>query len=166
MGHITVAEQTVTFLLSLALGVLFCVFYDVFRCFHIKCKSWFAVFISDILYWLVAAVAVFCFLVLRTKGQVRGYVLLGAVLGFVAGKLLFGNALVHLFCWIQQLLNQVFRFLCWPVQKIFAFLSKICKKIGLIIKKGLKNLKKLLYNTFIKLNIMRRKLWVHKKSEK
>lgn len=166
MGHITVADQTVTFLLSLALGAIFCVFYDVFRCFHIRCKSWAAVFVSDILFWLVAAVVVFCFFVLRTMGQVRGYALLGVALGFVAGRLLFGYTLVRLFCRTERLFYAIFQLLLRPLRYIFAFLRKIYKKIGRIIKKGLKKLKSLLYNTSNKLNKKRSKLWVHKKSEK
>ncbi len=166
MGHITVADQTVTFLLSLALGAIFCVFYDVFRCFHIRCKSWATVFISDILFWLIAAVAVFCFFVLRTMGQVRGYALLGVALGFVAGRLLFGNTILRLFCRIERLFCAVLQLLLGPMRSFFVFLQKICKKIGRIIKKGLKNLKSLLYNTSNKLNKKRSKLWVHKKSEK
>lgn len=85
MWEIDVAEQTVSFFLSLALGGFFCLFYDLFRAarrVHTFTFLW--VFVSDILFFAVCAVVTFCFLLSLTEGVIRGYFIFGILLGFSA----------------------------------------------------------------------------------
>lgn len=147
MGYINIADQTVTFLYALALGAIFCVLYDIFRFFHKNTKSWLWVFITDIAYWLLLTLVSFCFFVLRTKGLIRGYALLGEALGFVLCKLIFADRILYLFLWIQKVLRWIFELVCRPLEVILRFLRQICKKIRMITKKVLKKPRELLYNT-------------------
>ncbi|MBE6769589.1 MAG: hypothetical protein E7548_02410 [Ruminococcaceae bacterium] len=85
MWGINIAEQTVSFFISLALGGFFCLFYDLFRAAR-KVHSFkpFLVFVSDILFFTVCAVITFCFLLSLTEGFIRGYFIFGILLGFSA----------------------------------------------------------------------------------
>ena len=85
--NINTNEQAITFALSIGLGFLFCLFYDVLRVFHrLWLKGFFEVLVSDILFWFVLSVATFCFLIIRCQGSVRVYVLFGQTLGFLAAR--------------------------------------------------------------------------------
>ena len=85
MWGINIAEQTVSFFISLALGGFFCLFYDLFRAAR-KVHSFkpLLVFVSDILFFTVCAVITFCFLLSLTEGFIRGYFIFGILLGFSA----------------------------------------------------------------------------------
>ena len=62
MQGIDVSAQIVTFLLSLALGAVLCLFYDILRVLHMTSVNGFAeVIVSDLIFWLVAAMATYCF---------------------------------------------------------------------------------------------------------
>lgn len=83
MWEISIAEQTVSFFISLALGGFFCLFYDLFRAarrVHSFKAVW--VFVSDILFFTILAVVTFCFLLSLTEGIIRGYFIFGILLGF------------------------------------------------------------------------------------
>ncbi len=85
MWGINIAEQTVSFFISLALGGFFCLFYDLFRAARrVHSFKAFWVFISDILFFTVCAVITFCFLLSLTEGIIRGYFIFGILLGFSA----------------------------------------------------------------------------------
>ena len=78
------SHQLITFLLSLALGAVFCIIYDIFRFFHKKYSPpWIAVFLGDVLYFALAAAVTFCFFIMFSKGMIRVYVYFGELLGFI-----------------------------------------------------------------------------------
>ena len=85
MWEISINDQMLTLLYSLCLGVILCVFYDVFKAFHkAGFNSPLQVFIGDILYCVIAAFATFLFLLSRTNGEIRGYC--GGIGGFYNNK--------------------------------------------------------------------------------
>ena len=84
MWEIDVAEQTVSFLISLGLGGFFCLFYDLFRAARkVHFFSAFWVFVQDTLFFAVCALVTFCFLLSLTQGLIRGYFIFGIALGFL-----------------------------------------------------------------------------------
>lgn len=84
MWEIDIGNQAVSFCLSMCMGSLFCAFYDIIRALRKIClNSFCAVFLTDILLWLFYAFATFVFLVSRTSGEIRGYVLFGELIGFL-----------------------------------------------------------------------------------
>lgn len=143
MWEIDFAKQILTFLMSIILGGIFCLIYDLF---HLPVRrvgaSAVAVFAVDIFYFIFIAVINFCFLLVRCNGEVRGYVLFGEIMGFYICK----KTLSPIFCLmisliikpIKLLKNLIVRLLS-PVFNMFSgFFSKIYEKIGENIKKILK----------------------------
>ncbi len=129
--NVNTNEQVMTFVLSMGLGFLFCLLYDILRVFHrLWLKGFFEVFVSDILFWFVLSVVTFCFLIIRCQGSVRGYVLIGQLLGFSVARI------------------TVSRFFVKALTGIFTIISNSFHRFGGVIGKNLlkceKNLKKLL----------------------
>ncbi len=160
MGYIDVNFQIVTFLLSISLGVVLCLFYDIVRVMHkLFAKGFFEVFIIDLLFWVLASFLTFCFLIIRCQGTVRGYVLFGALIGFIAVRLTISKIFLIVFekfyCFSRKIINLfvlLFKFLVSP-------LCKIVKKIQILTKKVLQDKVILLYNHFklIIVNVRRSK---------
>ena len=75
--------QIYTFLLSIALGGAVGVVYDVFRAFRraIPFRK-ISVFFQDVIFWLIACIVFFCFLLVRCEGQIRFFALFGMFSGF------------------------------------------------------------------------------------
>ncbi len=157
MWEIGVGDQLLTFLYSLILGGIFCVFYDAFRALR-KCglNSYIAVFISDILFWIIAAFVTFIFLIARTNGEVRGYVLVAQLLGFVAFRFTISRFSFPLFKVIFGFILRVLKKIsagiavfCSATERVLKFLGefmqKIFKSAVQTLKKLLKSARKVLY---------------------
>lgn len=157
MWEIGVGDQLLTFLYSLIFGGILCIFYDVLRALR-KCNlnSYVAVFISDFLFWVVSAFLTFIFLIARTNGEVRGYVLISQLLGFVLCRLTLSKLsfpiLKLAFGFVSDLLKKtsdgIIAFcvvLEQLLQHITKFMQKILKSVAQTLKKLLKNARKVLY---------------------
>ncbi|MDP4151945.1 MAG: spore cortex biosynthesis protein YabQ [Bacillota bacterium] len=82
--ELSVANQAVVFLLSVALGFVLGFIYDIFRILRIAVRTkGIGVFIEDMLFWIICAVAVLLFLFVFTSGEVRMYTFIGTALGAV-----------------------------------------------------------------------------------
>ena len=149
MWEINIGGQALTFLYAVILGFMLCVFYDIIRALR---KSGLngnvSVFITDMLFWLVNTFITFMFLMATTNGQVRAFVLIAELSGFIICRLT-----------LSRLLFPVFKFLVcsfWMLLSKISYYSAIgCSKIEQLLhsakvlfcknfKIALKEVKKLL----------------------
>ena len=149
--------QITAFLYSLLLGAVLCLFYDIIRATRkAGADSFFAVFIGDILFWIISAVAVFIFLVSVTNGEIRGYILFSAAVGFMLYRFTVGKPVFFVLCFIfsfvsgimNKLSIAVARFCCSFEKKITVLLGKtslILKGCASTVKKLLKSVRHMLY---------------------
>ena len=146
-------------MLSILLGCVFCFFYDLLRAlrkaYH---NSFIAINIFDIMYWIISAFITFVFLIARTNGEIRGFVLLGELMGFVLFRVIISKYIVGILGWIfiklatiKQKIDSLFYLYFDKIEKRILKTIKYAPKIFKSIKKFLKNGFKLLYN---KLNII------------
>lgn len=161
-----VSSQVRNFLLSLGFGFLVGIFYDVFRILRMVVSSGkIAVFIGDVLYVTLSAAATFLFLLTVNDGQVRGYILMGELIGFLIWYISFGTFAVRvtgkIAAALKKALRGVFRIILYPFNKLFGVLRRFLAKFS---EKGQKKAKKiankskfhlkmnysLLYNHYIK----------------
>lgn len=143
MGTITVVGQLKVFGLSLVLGVAFCLLYDLFRALHIKLvKSFAAVFVTDVLYWLILFPVTHSFLLLFCKGNVRAYVLFGILLGFAFCRFTISKLLLKILLLIIDLISKLLHLISLPFLAFFSLLDTIFNKllcaVGNKLKKYLK----------------------------
>lgn len=147
MGYIDVSAEAVTFLLSLALGAVLCVLYDVVRVLHcVSVRGFFEVLVTDILFWIFAAFLTFCFLILRCQGTVRGYVIFGAALGFFIVRITISKYFMIGVTAVLRFLRKIYGAFSGMLRRMLAPVSKMLKKIQIVLKKVLKDRIKLLYN--------------------
>ena len=98
MWEIHSTDQTVTFMLSWALGGLLCAVYDILRGWRLSLHSGIiAVFFQDTFFGIFASVTTFLFLLARSCGEIRLYVLVGEVIGFVLFRMSFSGVLLAFF---------------------------------------------------------------------
>lgn len=149
MWEIDIKLQLLGFLRAVALGAVFCVFYDFFRALRKHTSSsTFEVLLEDILYFAVCAPVIFCFLLATTNGEIRFFVFLGIILGFITVRLTISKAIVKALAFLIELIikfysliRKGFEVFCKFISRIYASFLKLYNKI---FEKAQKVVKKLL----------------------
>ncbi len=150
MWEINNYDQLITFLLSCCLGAICCGLYDIIRALRKVClNSFFAITIVDILLWICYAFATFIFMIARTKGEIRGYVIFGEFLGFILFRISISKLLMPFFSFIFLKMAKIYFFIRKLLLNIYIKVESIALKIAIYIFKILKSIKKLLKNAFI-----------------
>jgi len=154
MGHINVAYQTITFFLSIAFGAAACLVYDVFRIVHkLFCRSWFGVFVLDIIYWIIMAFVTFSFLLLRCGGEVRAFALFGLLSGFIICRFTLSPLFMVFVMKVAEIIGCIIGFIRKPIRLLKSKIAKISnkvlkmlKKLALCLKNHLKQRVSVVYN--------------------
>lgn len=150
MWEIDLANQLSTFFLSVPLGfMLGALFYALEGTGLTSNRQKIRRFIWDIIFFIFAGFATYCFLLIRSKGEIRGFVLVGELIGFLIYKKLFGRITAIALGWLVSLLKSfveaVFRPIVQIVCLMCAFIKKIFKKVNIFSKKRLKKQDRLVY---------------------
>ena len=123
MWEIDNFSQAVSFLYSIILGIFFSAFYDIFRSLRlVKTQTSLAVFLQDIIYFLTTAIATFIYLLALTNGEVRAYVLIGILLGFLL--FLFTVSKFYIIA-LSFILKMFFRFWNFILKGFYLIIGKI-----------------------------------------
>ena len=151
MWEINNSLQTICFLRALVLGVFLCLLYDFFGSLRkAGISSDFAVFIQDILFFIIASPLIFIFLLATTNGEIRLYIILGIAIGFLIFKMTVSKLLVFLLSKFFKALFFVSGFVNRGINGFFVAISKLFKsffeKTLTFFKKSLKSFKKGLKN--------------------
>ncbi len=141
MWEIDLRDQIMSFLLSLPLGgALGAAFYllEAFKAVFARGKAsdWF----FDILFSLLSGFITFCFLLVRSNGEIRGYILVGEAFGFGLFKLMASRPYCKIFSFLFSVLKTVYRRICGHTriiaEKTAVFFKKSSQKLKIIRKKG------------------------------
>lgn len=145
MWEIHTSDQLLTFGYALILGAIFCVLYDFLSAHRIanRCGA-VTVFIADLAFWIVAAFTTFLFLLARTKGEIRGYVLVAELIGFVIFRLTFSKLLFAVLLAFFKTLARINTFFSDVFERLADFVNEISQKTLKILKRVEKKIKKLL----------------------
>ena len=129
----SVPEHTSLFLLSVVMGAALGVVYDCFRVFRIlfpHASRSKAVVIEDIIFWLIYGFCVFCYAAALARGQVRFFIVLGSLTGFVLYIVTVGNLITgiirRIVTALYKLLHKVYSAIIEPIVKT---LKIICQKM-------------------------------------
>lgn len=158
MGEVDFEYQLLTFLLSVALGIIICVLYDVLRITHKHCdKNGLIIFVTDILFWIIAAFLTYILLLLRCMGSIRVFVLLGEAIGFLLFRQSASDILLTVAEFIIKIIKKIIFAVKIPLRICYKAAAKlllaaniICKIIVNWLKKHLKLRDYVLYNLFVK----------------
>lgn len=147
MWEIDNSFQFISFIVSCIFGIVYCLGYDVIRAFRKAFSSNDGiVFLQDIIYFFIISVVTFMLMCALSNGEIRAYVIMGILLGFLLCFFTASKINLKLLTYIFQknviLSDKI-------VSLINAFLDTICSFFGKVrqkIKKMLNNAKKILKN--------------------
>ncbi len=140
MWEINLSDQATTFLLSIFLGVCFCLLFDFtrgMRVFGINSKV--AVFFTDVIYFLLVSFINFCFFLTRESGQIRGYVFVGEIIGFFAFRLIFSKFIMFSIIFLHRVYVRIKSAIKRIKSKIYLKIKEKKIKIKEKVKKPSKN---------------------------
>ncbi|MGN0665623.1 MAG: spore cortex biosynthesis protein YabQ [Huintestinicola sp.] len=125
----TINEQTELFLLSVVMGGLFGIVYDVFRAARVVFPPMAArvpTIICDVLFMLICGFGVYLFSMLFARGEVRAYYGGGALLGMIIYLMTVGTVIIGV-------IRTVFGLIYGGIRKVYItirlLIVKICNKI-------------------------------------
>ena len=157
MWELKSSTQVFTFLAAVILGGILCVIYDVFRALR-SCQknSSVTVAVEDIVFWVFSSITTFILFLAGTNGEVRFFVILGEILGFVVIRLTFSRVIYKFFLFLVNVINALFckiysiyilflKRILILYKRFFAFLRKKAENMLKLRKKLLKNNIELLY---------------------
>ena len=141
----TVSRQVYCFLMSVGVGAVLGCVYDVFKLLHIFLPSKkVVVFVEDVLYWIIAVFVTFIFILTFNSGEIRGFLLIGELCGFIIYYFLMSPFVVKLLKFIVSAFVKVFKFIfkiiSAPIKFIFRIIRKLLRPVCTALKKLLKKL--------------------------
>ena len=131
MWEIDNISQLIAFLLSLAVGCVFCLIYDIFRAVRKSFKrNAAAVFFEDILYSFICGVIGFCFLLGTTGGDMRAFVFVGMGAGFFICRVTLSRVILPVLLFIIPVLPRVFGGISRVSAAVFSAIDRAFCKCG------------------------------------
>jgi len=140
------------FLTSVLYGIMLLVVYDSIRIIRriVPHKAFF-VAVEDILFWVVASIAIFIMIYERNNGTIRGFAILGMLLGMIIYNQLLSSFIVKGITFvIKQMLKgikKVIHVVMAPIRFVWKKVRKLVKKssesIGKVNTKFSKKIKKI-----------------------
>lgn len=101
-------EQVYVFGWSIVTGAILGLLFDVFRGLRWEGIRDIWVYLQDIVFWLVTGIIIIVSSFLINQGELRGYMLIGYILGAGFYLLLFSKWILGLFRWINQKIRDAF----------------------------------------------------------
>lgn len=144
------ADQTLVFLRACLLGAALGALYDVFRILRIAIPASRGIIAAqDLLFFVLAAIATFLFLLTSIDGSVRVFLMVGEALGWVLYYFTLGQLVMRVSKTIIAAIKAVFRFLLRyllaPIYRlIYSFITLLLRPIrffGRIVKNSLRKVK-------------------------
>jgi len=166
MGQLAVSRELSIFLYACGFGACIGLFYDFFRIMRIAIPfGSLVIFIQDAIFWVVAGAGTFLFTYALNAGEVRGFLLMGELVGAVLYFLTVSRLIIGISDFIIRTVKKLLRLFftlfikpfIWLFGKISAAFviarkksSKISKKVCQKAKYSLKEMGTLVYNLKVK----------------
>ena len=131
--------QAVSFLRAVLFGFIFCFLYDFLRAIRkFGLNSNIKVFIEDLTFFAVVSPITFCFLISTTNGELRFFIIMGIIAGFLVFRAVLSRLVLLVSEAIIGLLLKAFRFFSELVNKISRKFKNNVFKYLINLKKRLK----------------------------
>jgi spore cortex biosynthesis protein YabQ len=150
-----VNSQAHVFLFSVAGGAVIAFVYDIFRIYRKTVKTVNTLtYLQDMLFWILVAVIMFVMVYISNEGELRGYILFGAVLGAILYLLLFSSFIMRVTIFIIKIITKTVRLIVsaiiFPFKLIIKFLSIPAAATGRYSVKAARGVRRILRNRFSK----------------
>lgn len=147
MLEIELIDEFYIFLLAIGYGLILGFFYDLYRVFryYSRPKRILSI-IQDLIFWLIVTLVFFTFLFHNTNGVVRGFVIIGFLIGGILYLKIISKynfpILIRLFKLILRLIHEIISIILYPFRKIFIFYKRASGKVNTLIKVLFKDMKR------------------------
>ncbi|WP_167955320.1 spore cortex biosynthesis protein YabQ [Anaerosporobacter faecicola] len=113
------------FLTSILYGILLLVVYDSIRIIRriVPHKAFF-IAVEDLLFWIVASIVIFLMIYEKNNGTIRGFAILGMLLGMIIYNQLLSRLVVKGITWLLKTIIKGIRKLLHVIFRPFAFLFR------------------------------------------
>lgn len=165
-----ITQQLIYFCQSIFLGVISSFIFDFFKILRLSIKhNNIFIFIEDIIFFIILSLLTYNFMINISFGQIRIFILIGELIGFILYKFSISDFIVksitYIISIISALFKLIFNFLLFPTYKFTIKFIKLLSKPFLtfftkyfkIIEKPLKNKISIVYNLF-KLKFFKNKI--------
>jgi len=120
-----VAEQVYIFLGTILVGAIMGIIFDFFRALRRNGNTRnIIVYIQDIVFWLIVAIIIITSSFILNNGELRGYMLIGYLLGAFLYMLMLSNYVKGIFCFIMNWISKGMEFLFKPLNQIMEKFEK------------------------------------------
>lgn len=149
MPQVNIVDEFFIFLIAINYGLIFGGIYDFYRVFRYFSKpKKILTAVEDLFFWVIITLIAFVFLVKQTDGIIRGFVLLGFIIGYIfyikVISIYSFKFLKKIFELIFTLISEIMKIILYPFKKVFKFFGGKANKVGMIFKNTLKDSKKYL----------------------
>ena len=141
MWEISLSHQALSILLSALMGMIFCLLFDTIKAVRIFLRlKTIGTFITDVLFFVLAAVIEFCFFLSRSNGEIRGFILATELIFFFCARWtisrLYLKLLLILFGVLKKTITYINKYFYKSAYKADFFAKKIYKMPLFSRKKG------------------------------
>lgn len=113
-------EQLKFFSLFILNGIIIGIIFDFFRALRRTFKtSDIITYIEDILFWVISGILSISFIFIFNQGEIRGYTVIGIILGIILYILLLSRSIITVLTKIFKFLRSIIVFTCKPFTYIF-----------------------------------------------
>jgi spore cortex biosynthesis protein YabQ len=138
MQMIHIVDQVYIFMYAIVGGAIAAFFYDFLRIKRRAIKTnAIIVSIEDIIYWLAAAVFLFITVYKSNSGEMRGYILIGNIIGVLLYESLFSSIFIASSVMIINIIKRIVIFIFKVVSYPFIMLYKVVKVLLKLLYKVL-----------------------------
>ena len=139
MLQINIIDEFYIFLFSINYGLILGGIYDCYKVLRYFSKpKKFLTAVEDILFWLIITLIIFFFLLNKTDGIIRGFVIFGFIIGYIFYIKVISKysyyLLKKIFWLIFTVINEIIKIILYPFKKASEFFVRRVKKMGKLLK--------------------------------
>lgn len=145
---VSVSNQAYIFLSCVLGGMIIAFIYDIFRIRRKAVKaSNIIVYLEDLIYWILVALVLFGVVYLSNEGEIRGYLLIGVILGIIIYIFLLSKIIMAIFMFIIGIIYRfamiVFNILFFPIKILYKIFRVPLMFIFNILRKGTRKVRRM-----------------------
>ncbi len=130
MQMILIVDQVYIFMYAIIGGAIAALFYDFLRIKRRAIKTnTIIVSLEDVIYWLAAAVFLFVTVYKSNSGEMRGYIVIGNIIGVFLYESLFSNIIIASSVMIINIIKRIILLIFKVISYPFIILYKVVKLI-------------------------------------
>lgn len=143
--QVSVSNQAYVFLCSILGGILIAFIFDLFR---IKRKAVVTgnllTYFEDLLYWIIAALVLFAVVYYANEGELRGYILIGIVIGAALYIVLLSRTVIKITLKLIRLVYKILELLWHIISYPIKFILKVISIPALLVLNSILKLLKII----------------------